>query len=219
MKLFIDTANIDEIREVNSWGVLDGVTTNPTLLARENKDFKILVDEITGEVKGPISIEAVSQSREEIVEEALELSRIAPNVVVKIPVCKEGLAATKVVSEKGVAVNMTLIFSANQALLAAKAGARYASPFLGRVDDIGNDGLNLLSEIVELYANYDFDTEIIAASIRHPQHVVAVALMGVDIATIPYKTFEQMIRHPLTDKGMDLFLKDWEKVKSLAPIR
>lgn len=219
MKLFIDTANIDEIREVNSWGVLDGVTTNPTLLARENKDFKTLVDEITGEVKGPISIEAVSQSREEIVEEALELSRIAPNVVVKIPVCKEGLAATKVVSEKGVAVNMTLIFSANQALLAAKAGARYASPFLGRVDDIGNDGLNLLSEIVELYANYDFDTEIIAASIRHPQHVVAVALMGVDIATIPYKTFEQMIRHPLTDKGMDLFLKDWEKVKSLAPIR
>lgn len=219
MKLFIDTANIDEIREVNSWGVLDGVTTNPTLLARENKDFKTLVDEITGEVKGPISIEAVSQSREEIVEEALELSRIAPNVVVKIPVCKEGLAATKVVSEKGVAVNMTLIFSANQALLAAKAGARYASPFLGRVDDIGNDGLNLLSEIVELYANYDFDTEIIAASIRHPQHVVAVALMGADIATIPYKTFEQMIRHPLTDKGMDLFLKDWEKVKSLAPIR
>lgn len=219
MKLFIDTANIDEIREVNSWGVLDGVTTNPTLLARENKDFKTLVDEITGEVKGPISIEAVSQSREEIVEEALELSRIAPNVVVKIPVCKEGLAATKVVSEKGVTVNMTLIFSANQALLAAKAGARYASPFLGRVDDIGNDGLNLLSEIVELYANYDFDTEIIAASIRHPQHVVAVALMGADIATIPYKTFEQMIRHPLTDKGMDLFLKDWEKVKSLAPIR
>jgi transaldolase len=219
VKLFIDTANIDEIREVNSWGVLDGVTTNPTLLARENKDFKTLVDEITGEVKGPISIEAVSQSREEIVEEALELSRIAPNVVVKIPVCKEGLAATKVVSEKEVAVNMTLIFSANQALLAAKAGARYASPFLGRVDDIGNDGLNLLSELVELYANYDFDTEIIAASIRHPQHVVAVALMGVDIATIPYKTFEQMIRHPLTDKGMDLFLKDWEKVKSLAPIR
>lgn len=219
MKLFIDTANIDEIREVNSWGVLDGVTTNPTLLARENKDFKTLVNEIIGEVKGPISIEAVSQSREEIVEEALELSRIAPNVVVKIPVCKEGLAATKVVSEKGVAVNMTLIFSANQALLAAKAGARYASPFLGRVDDIGNDGLNLLSEIVELYANYDFDTEIIAASIRHPQHVVAVALMGADIATIPYKTFEQMIRHPLTDKGMDLFLKDWEKVKSLAPIR
>lgn len=219
MKLFIDTANIDEIKEVNSWGVLDGVTTNPTLLARENKDFKTLVDEITREVKGPISIEAVSQSREEIVEEALELSRIAPNVVVKIPVCKEGLAATKVVSEKGVAVNMTLIFSANQALLAAKAGARYASPFLGRVDDIGNDGLNLLSEIVELYANYDFDTEIIAASIRHPQHVVAVALMGADIATIPYKTFEQMIRHPLTDKGMDLFLKDWEKVKSLAPIK
>ncbi|GFP19226.1 transaldolase [Candidatus Hakubella thermalkaliphila] len=219
MKLFIDTANIDEIREVNSWGVLDGVTTNPTLLARENKDFKTLVDEITREVKGPISLEAVSQSREEIVEEALELSRIAPNVVVKIPVCKEGLAATKVVSEKGVAVNMTLIFSANQALLAAKAGARYASPFLGRVDDIGNDGLNLLSEIVELYANYDFDTEIIAASIRHPQQVVAVALTGADIATIPYKTFEQMIRHPLTDKGMDLFLKDWEKVKSLAPIR
>ncbi len=219
MKLFIDTANIDEIREVNSWGVLDGVTTNPTLLARENKDFKTLVDEITREVKGPISIEAVSQSREEIVEEALELSRIAPNVVVKIPVCKEGLAATKVVSEKGVAVNMTLVFSANQALLAAKAGARYASPFLGRVDDIGNDGLNLLSEIVELYANYDFDTEIIAASIRHPQHVVAVALMGADIATIPYRTFEQMIRHPLTDKGMDLFLKDWEKVKSLAPIK
>lgn len=219
MKLFIDTANIEEIKEVNSWGVLDGVTTNPTLLARENKDFKTLVDEITREVKGPISIEAVSQSREEIVEEALELSRIAPNVVVKIPVCKEGLAATKVVSEKGVAVNMTLIFSANQALLAAKAGARYASPFLGRVDDIGNDGLNLLSEIVELYANYDFDTEIIAASIRHPQHVVAVALMGADIATIPYKTFEQMIRHPLTDKGMDLFLKDWEKVKSLAPIK
>jgi transaldolase len=219
VKLFIDTANIDEIREVNSWGVLDGVTTNPTLLARENKDFKTLVDEITREVKGPISIEAVSQSRKEIVEEALELSRIAPNVVVKIPVCQEGLAATKVVSEKGVAVNMTLVFSANQALLAAKAGAKYASPFLGRVDDIGNDGLNLLSEIVELYANYDFDTEIIAASIRHPQHVVAVALMGADIATIPYKTFEQMIRHPLTDKGMDLFLKDWEKVKSLAPIR
>ena len=213
MKLFIDTANLDEIREISSWGVLDGVTTNPTILSREKMDYRTLIDEILKLVDGPISVEAVNEKAEKIIEEAKMLSKISENIVVKIPVTPEGLAATKVLSKEGVKVNMTLVFSVNQSILAAKAGATYASPFLGRLDDIGSDGMTLLSDIVTVYQNYGFKTQIIAASIRSPQHVVDAALIGADVCTIPYKVFTQMVRHPLTDKGIERFLNDWKKVK------
>lgn len=213
MKLFIDTANLDEIREISSWGVLDGVTTNPTILSREKMDYRNLIDAILKLVDGPISVEAVNEKAEKIIEEAKMLSKISENIVVKIPVTPEGLAATKVLSKEGVKVNMTLVFSVNQSILAAKAGATYASPFLGRLDDIGSDGMTLLSDIVTVYQNYGFKTQIIAASIRSPQHVVDAALIGADVCTIPYKVFTQMVRHPLTDKGIERFLNDWKKVK------
>lgn len=213
MKLFIDTANLDEIREISSWGVLDGVTTNPTILSREKMDYRTLIDAILKLVDGPISVEAVSEKAEKIIEEARILSKISENIVVKIPITPEGLAATKVLSKEGVKVNMTLVFSVNQSILAAKAGATYASPFLGRLDDIGSDGMTLLSDIVTVYQNYGFKTQIIAASIRSPQHVVDAALIGADVCTIPYKVFTQMVRHPLTDKGIERFLNDWKKVK------
>ena len=213
MKLFIDTANLDEIREISSWGVLDGVTTNPTILSREKMDYRTLIDAILKLVDGPISVEAVNEKAEKIIEEAKMLSKISENIVVKIPVTPEGLAATKVLSKEGVKVNMTLVFSVNQSILAAKAGATYASPFLGRLDDIGSDGMTLLSDIVTVYQNYGFKTQIIAASIRSPQHVVDAALIGADVCTIPYKVFTQMVKHPLTDKGIERFLNDWKKVK------
>lgn len=213
MKLFIDTANLDEIREISSWGVLDGVTTNPTILSREKMDYRTLIDAILKLVDGPISVEAVNEKAEKIIEEAKMLSKISENIVVKIPITAEGLAATKVLSKEGVKVNMTLVFSVNQSILAAKAGATYASPFLGRLDDIGSDGMTLLSDIVTVYQNYGFKTQIIAASIRSPQHVVDAALIGADVCTIPYKVFTQMVRHPLTDKGIERFLNDWKKVK------
>ncbi|MBA7715469.1 Transaldolase [subsurface metagenome] len=213
MKLFIDTANLDEIREISSWGVLDGVTTNPTILSREKMDYRNLIDAILKLVDGPISVEAVNEKAEKIIEEARILSKISENIVVKIPITPEGLAATKVLSKEGVKVNMTLVFSVNQSILAAKAGATYASPFLGRLDDIGSDGMTLLSDIVTVYQNYGFKTQIIAASIRSPQHVVDAALIGADVCTIPYKVFTQMVRHPLTDKGIERFLNDWKKVK------
>lgn len=213
MKLFIDTANLDEIREISSWGVLDGVTTNPTILSREKMDYRTLIDAILKLVDGPISVEAVNEKAEKIIKEAKMLSKISENIVVKIPITPEGLAATKVLSKEGVKVNMTLVFSVNQSILAAKAGATYASPFLGRLDDIGSDGMTLLSDIVTVYQNYGFKTQIIAASIRSPQHVVDAALIGADICTIPYKVFTQMVRHPLTDKGIERFLNDWKKVK------
>ncbi len=215
MKIFIDTANIEHIREINSWGILSGVTTNPTLCAKEGREFHSVIDEIAKTVDGPISAEVISLEREGMVKEARELSKIAENVIIKIPITPEGLAATKVVSSEGIRVNMTLVFSVNQALLAAKAGASYASIFLGRLDDIGHDGISILSDTVTAYENYGISTEIIAASIRHPMHVTEVALAGADIATIPYKVIKAMVKHPLTDGGIDRFLDDWNKLEKL----
>lgn len=213
MKLFIDTANIEHIKEVNSWGILSGVTTNPSLCAKEGRSFRDMIKEIADIVDGPISAEAISMDKDEIIKEAKELAAIADNIVVKIPIMPDGLAATKALCDEGVDVNMTLIFSTNQAMLAAAAGARYVSPFVGRLDDIGNDGMGVIEEIMEAYVNFDIETEVICASIRHPQHVVDAALIGCDVSTIPYEVFKKMIKHPLTDKGIDMFKKDWEIVK------
>lgn len=212
MKLFIDTANIDEIREVNEWGVISGVTTNPSLIAKEGRDFKQVVKEISDIVDGPISAEVISLKKEGMIEEARELSKIHSNIVIKIPMTIEGLKAVNVLSKEGIKTNVTLIFSANQALLAAKAGATYVSPFIGRLDDIGNEGMNIVYEIVQIFDTHNIDTEIIAASIRHPMHVIEAAKAGSHISTIPYKVFIQMINHPLTDIGIDKFLKDWKKL-------
>lgn len=213
MKFFIDTANIDEIREVNSWGIIDGVTTNPSLIAKEGRNFEEVVEEITNIVDGPVSAEVISLDAEGMLKEARELAKINKNIVIKIPMCKEGLKATKMLAEEGIKTNVTLIFTASQALMAAKAGASYVSPFLGRLDDISTEGMRLIEEIATIFDNYLIDTEIIAASIRHPMHVVDCALVGADIATIPYKVFNQMLNHPLTDSGIERFLKDWESVK------
>jgi transaldolase len=212
MKIFIDTANIEQIKEVNSWGILDGVTTNPSLVARENKDFSTLVKEICAIVDGPISVEAVSIKAAEIVPEARKIAAGNKNIVVKIPMTEEGLKATKILASEGIKINMTLIFSANQALLAAKAGARYVSPFVGRLDDIGQNGMDLIAEIMDILDNYEFDCEVIVASVRDPIHVTEAARLGAHVATIPYDVLKKMFRHPLTDAGIDKFLKDWEKV-------
>jgi transaldolase len=212
MKIFIDTANIEQIKEVNSWGILDGVTTNPSLVARENKDFATLVKEICAIVDGPISVEAVSITAAEIVPEARKIAAGNKNIVVKIPMNEEGLKATKILSSEGIKINMTLIFSANQALLAAKAGARYVSPFVGRLDDIGQNGMDLIAEIMDILENYEFDCEVIVASVRDPIHVTEAARLGAHVATIPYDVLKKMFKHPLTDSGIDKFLKDWEKV-------
>lgn len=214
MKFFLDTANIDEIKDAASWGVLDGVTTNPTLVSREgNVDFKTRVKEICDVVSGPVSAEVISTDYEGMVKEALELSKIAKNVTVKIPMTKDGIKAVSTLSKQNIKTNVTLIFSANQALLAAKAGATFVSPFIGRIDDIGNDGMNVLADILEIFRNYNIKTEIIAASIRHPEHVRQVALLGAHIATIPYKILKMMFDHPLTDRGIKRFLSDWEEYK------
>lgn len=215
MDLFIDTANIKEIKEINSWGILSGVTTNPTLAAKEGKKFHDLIKEIAAEVDGPVSAEAVCLVCEDLVEEARELASLAENVVVKIPCTPVGLKATSILAEEGIDVNMTLVFSANQALLAAHAGAAFVSPFVGRIDDAGNDGMTVIEEIMAVYENYDIQTEVICASVRHPQHVVEAAMIGCDIATIPFDIFHKMVKHPLTDKGIESFLNDWEKVKNL----
>lgn len=212
MKLFIDTANVDEIRKANDMGVICGVTTNPSLIAKEGRDFKEVVKEIASIVDGPISAEVISLESEGMVSEALELVKIHKNIVIKIPMTVEGLKAVKILSSKGIKTNVTLIFSAGQALLAARAGATYVSPFVGRLDDISMDGLNLIEEIVEIFDNYDIDTEIIAASIRHPMHATKAARIGCHISTVPYKVLVQMTKHPLTDKGIEQFLKDWENV-------
>ncbi|KXZ40547.1 transaldolase [Alkalithermobacter thermoalcaliphilus JW-YL-7 = DSM 7308] len=212
MKLFIDTANVDEIREVNSWGVIEGVTTNPSLIAKEGRDFVEVVKEITSIVDGPISAEVISLNSDEMIKEALELSKIHSNIVIKIPMTSEGLKAVKELSKKGIKTNVTLVFSPNQALLAAKAGATYVSPFVGRLDDIGHEGANLISEIAQIFDIHKIDTQIISASIRNPQHVISSALAGAHIATIPYNVFKQMLNHPLTDIGIEKFLKDWESV-------
>ena len=212
MKIFIDTANIEQIKEVNSWGILDGVTTNPSLVAREKKDFSALIKEICAIVDGPISVEALSITADEIVPEARKIAAGNSNIVVKIPMTEEGLKATKILASEGIKVNMTLIFSANQALLAAKAGARYVSPFVGRLDDIGQNGMDLIAEIMDILDNYEFDCEVIVASVRDPIHVTEAARLGAHVATIPYEVLKKMFRHPLTDAGIDKFLKDWEKV-------
>lgn len=214
MKFFVDTANVDEIKEVASWGILDGVTTNPSLIAKEGRDFKEVIQEITDIVNGPISAEVISTDAEGMLEEAKDLVKIHDNIVIKLPMTKEGLKACSELTKNGVHTNVTLVFSASQALMAAKAGATYVSPFLGRVDDISSDGVDLIEDIVTIFDNYGIETEIIAASVRHPLHVVNIAKAGADIATIPYKVFEQMLKHPLTDSGIERFLKDWEGVEN-----
>ncbi len=212
MKIFIDTANVDDIRKANDLGVISGVTTNPSLIAKEGRDFKEVVTEITSIVDGPISAEVISLEADGMVEEAKELVKIHKNIVIKIPMTLEGLKAVKRLTALGIKTNVTLIFSAAQALLAARAGATYVSPFLGRLDDIGMNGLNLIEEIVDIFDMHNIETEIIAASIRHPVHVIEAARLGAHIATIPYKVIVQMTKHPLTDAGIERFLKDWEGV-------
>lgn len=212
MKLFIDTANVDEIRKANDMGIICGVTTNPSLIAKEGRVFEEVVKEITEIVDGPISAEVTAMDAPTMVEQAIPLSKIHPNIVIKIPMCAEGLKACKELTKMGIKTNVTLIFSSAQALLAARAGATYVSPFLGRLDDIGMNGMNLIEEIVTIFDAHGIDTEIIAASIRHPIHVVDAAMAGAHIATVPYKVLEQMIHHPLTDSGIERFLKDWETV-------
>ncbi|MBW1911898.1 MAG: fructose-6-phosphate aldolase [Deltaproteobacteria bacterium] len=213
MKFFIDTANIEEIKKANDLGLLDGVTTNPTLVAKEGKEFKLLIKEICGIVDGPVSAEVVSTDTEGMIKEARDLAGLAENIVIKIPLIKDGLRAVKTLAGEGIKSNVTLCFSPVQALMAAKAGAAYISPFVGRLDDLSQRGMELVEQIEMIYDNYGFDTEIIVASIRNPVHVLDAALMGADIATIPYKVMEQLIKHPLTDIGLENFLADWKKME------
>ena len=211
MKFFIDTANIEEIKKANELGLLDGVTTNPSLISKEGREFKELIIEICGIVNGPVSAEVISSDAKGMIKEARELAKLANNIVVKIPLIKEGLKAVKILSEEGIKTNVTLCFSAVQALMAAKAGANYISPFVGRLDDIGHDGMEIVEQILGIYENYGYETEVIVASIRNPIHVLKAALMGADIATIPFNVMEQLIKHPLTDVGLEKFLADWKK--------
>jgi transaldolase len=211
MKFFIDTANIKEIREAASYGLLDGVTTNPSLVAKEGKNFRELLDEILKIVDGPISAEVVSIDYDGIMKEAHELAKIHKNIVVKVPLIKDGIKAVKSLSDEGINTNVTLCFSPSQALLAAKAGATYISPFVGRLDDISHDGMALIQQIVQIYRNYNFKTEVLVASIRHPLHLVDAALMGAHVATMPFDVIEKLFRHPLTDLGLEKFLSDWKK--------
>jgi len=212
MKFFIDTANLSEIREASSWGIVDGVTTNPSLVAKEGLDFKDLLLEICGIVDGPISAEVVSVEAEGMIREGQELSVMHKNIVVKIPLTAEGLKAVKVLASEGLRTNVTLCFSATQALLAAKAGAAFISPFIGRLDDISHPGMPLIRDIHTIYKNYGFRTEILVASVRHPVHILEAALIGADVVTAPFKVLEMLVKHPLTDIGLARFLKDWERV-------
>lgn len=212
MKFFIDTASLDEIKEANEMGLIDGVTTNPSLVAKEGDvDFKEHIAKICAIVKGDVSAEVTALDTEGMLKEGRELAKIAPNVVIKCPLTLDGLKATRAFREEGTKVNVTLCFSASQALLAAKAGASYISPFIGRLDDISTNGMQLIADILQIYGNYGFETEVLAASIRHPMHVVDCALAGADVATIPFKVIKQLASHPLTDKGLDAFLADWKK--------
>ncbi|MDQ0214167.1 transaldolase [Oikeobacillus pervagus] len=211
MKFFIDTANMEEIKEAHSWGILSGVTTNPSLVAKENNiSFHDRLKEITELVDGSVSAEVIALDAEGMIKEGRELAQIAPNITVKVPMTPEGLKAVSIFSKEGIKTNVTLIFSANQALLAARAGATYVSPFLGRLDDIGHDGLKLIDQISDIFAIHGIETEIIAASIRHPQHITEAALKGAHIATVPFKVLNQLFKHPLTDKGIEAFLADWK---------
>ncbi len=213
MKIFLDTANVEEIREAASWGILDGVTTNPSLVAKEKRDFKGLLQEICSIVDGDVSAEVISTDFEGMVKEARELVKIADNIVVKIPLIKDGLKAVKFLKAEGIRANVTLCFSPAQAILAAKAGAYYISPFIGRLDDISSDGMNLVRQIVQIYRNYNFETKVLVASVRHPMHVVEAGLIGADVVTMPFKVLEQLIKHPLTDIGLERFLSDWKKAQ------
>ncbi|EAD1588533.1 fructose-6-phosphate aldolase [Listeria monocytogenes] len=213
MRFFIDTANVEEIKKANRMGFISGVTTNPSLVAKEGRDFNEVIQEITSIVDGPISGEVVSLEADEMIAEGRVIAKIHLNMVVKIPMTGEGLAAVKVLTEEGIKTNVTLVFSATQALLAARAGATYVSPFLGRLDDIGDDGLVLIRDIADIFEIHGIPTEIISASVRHPIHVIECAKAGADIATVPFKVFEQMLKHPLTDSGIDKFLADWEAAK------
>ena len=212
MKFFIDTANIEEIKKANALGMVDGVTTNPSLVAKEGREFKGLIKEICDLVDGPVSAEVVSVDAEGMVRESRELAELADNIVIKIPLIEEGLKATKILAQEGIKINVTLCFSPLQALMAAKAGAAYISPFVGRLDDISHTGMDLVEQIIAIYSSYGFETEIIVASIRNPLHVLDAALMGADVATIPYKVIQQLIKHPLTDIGLENFLADWKKL-------
>ncbi len=211
MKFFIDTANIDEIKDAHSMGMVDGVTTNPTLIAREGRDLKTVIAEICEIVDGPISAEVISLETDGMVAEARELAKIHANIVVKIPMTTDGLKAVRILSAEGIKTNVTLVFSALQALMAAKAGATFVSPFVGRLDDLAQEGMLLIEQIAEIYSNYAYDTEIIVASIRNPMHVLDAAVIGADIATIPYGVLKKLAAHPLTDKGLQSFLDDWKK--------
>ena len=212
MQIFIDTADIDEIREAASWGILDGVTTNPSLIAKTGRDFRSVVEEICEIVDGPISAECVEIEAEKMIPEAREIAKIHPNIVVKVPLTAEGLKTVKAVSADGIKTNVTLCFSASQGLLAAKAGATYISPFIGRLDDISHDGMEVVSQLVEIYELHALPTQVLAASIRSPGHVVSAALAGAHVSTIPFKTLTQLVKHPLTDSGIERFSADWEKV-------
>lgn len=214
MKLFIDTANVQEIKEAVQLGVICGVTTNPTLVAKEGRNFKDVITEIAQLVDGPISAEVVGLTKDEMVAEAKELVKLHDNIVIKIPLIPEGLKAINILSSLGIKTNATLIFNVNQGILAANAGATYISPFVGRLDDVGQDGMKLIAEVCQVFANYNYSTQVIAASIRDPIHVAQVAKLGADIATVPYKLIMQMCKHPLTDTGLEGFLKDWEQVKN-----
>jgi transaldolase len=217
MKFFIDTANIAEIKEAASLGVLDGVTTNPSLVAREGKDFRKLLEEICAIVDGPISAEVISTDFDGIMREGRDLAGIHRNIVVKVPLIKDGLKAVKAFQAEGIRTNVTLCFSPTQALVAAKAGAYFISPFIGRLDDISHTGMDLIRQIVTIYRNYKFETQVLVASVRHPLHVVEAAMIGADVCTIPFKVIEQLIKHPLTDSGLQKFLDDWNKTQIKKP--
>jgi len=212
MKIFLDSANIGEIRKANDWGVIDGVTTNPTLVAKENRGFDEVVREILAAIHGPVSLEVIRTDCDGMVEEALKLSELSENVVVKIPMTPDGLKAVKILSAKNIRTNVTLVFSVNQGLLAAKAGASYVSPFIGRLDDIGDEGMDVVRDLIQVFRQYDFKTEIIVASVRHPLHVIEAAKAGAHVTTIPFSVIEKMFSHPLTDAGLAKFLNDWKKV-------
>lgn len=213
MKLFLDTANLEEIRQAVQWGVVEGVTTNPSLAAREKEDFSKILPEICRLVDGPVSAEVIALDHAGMVQEARQLAAIHENVVIKIPITLEGLQAVSILAEEGIKTNVTLVFSVNQALLAARAGAAYVSPFVGRLDDIGTDGIDLVRNIVTVFERHLIETEVIAASIRHPEHVTAAALAGASIATVPFNVLKQMVNHPLTDLGIERFIADWKKAK------
>ena len=212
MKIFLDTANVEQIREIAALGVLDGVTTNPTLVSKEQGNYREMLKEICDIVQGPVSAEVVAEDTEEMLRQARDYAKISEHIVIKVPLVAEGIKAVKVLSSEGIQTNVTLCFSANQGLLAAKAGATYISPFVGRIDDVGQNGMEVVSELVEIYENYAFSTQVLAASLRHPQHVLEAARIGADVATVPFSVVMQMLKHPLTDVGVKKFNDDWEKV-------